>query len=122
MNRFTEEEKEREEAPLPRFMQRQYGKVASALEPSHDVMSDERKAIIRFALDYEIRDIRTYAGYRGDLLVEITSAQLAVIGRIEREAKRLGMDTVVKERPDVGIHELYCITPDEEVYGLKEPL
>ncbi|GEM_PF-1293059 len=117
-----EKEETPEEAPVPRFMSRQYGKVPSALEASHESMSDVRKAIIRSSLEYDIRDIRTYAGYKGDLLVEITSSSLDVIDRLEAEAKKLGMETVVKERFDVGIHELYCITPDEDLYELKEPL
>jgi hypothetical protein len=29
------------------------------------------------------------------------------------------METVIKERFDVGIHELYCITPDEDIYDIK---
>ncbi len=115
-------EEETEEAPMERFMQRQYGKVASALEASHEELSDVRKEIIRYALDFPIRDIRTYAGYKGDLLVEITTGDDTVLPRIKNRAEQLGMEVVVKERYDTGIHEVYCIVPDEDIYAIKEPL
>ena len=100
-------------------MQRQYGKAASALEASHEALSDIRKQMIRFALDFPIRDIRTYGGYKGDLLVEITTGDEEILPKLKAYAESLGMETVVKERYDTRIHEIYCIVPDEDVYGLK---
>lgn len=97
----------------------QYGKSASTLEASSHAMQAERKAIIHAALDHEIRDIRTYSGYRGDLLVEITSTEFQVLETLKAKAEELGMETVLKERSDVMIHELYCITPDEDIYAIK---
>ncbi len=104
---------------MPKYMQRQYGKSASLLEASSEVMSDVRKAIIRYALDLPIRDIRTYSGYKGDLLVEITTGVDEILPKIKAHAESLGMETVVKERYDVRIHQIYCIVPDEDVYDLK---
>jgi len=104
---------------MPRFMQRQYGKEASTLAASHEEMSDVRKKMVRYALDFPIRDIRTYAGYKGDLLVEITTGDDNLLPKLKAYAESLGMETVVKERYDTRIHELFCITPDEDVYGLK---
>ena len=111
---------EKNNADMPRFMQRQYGKSASALEPSHEAMSDVRKQMIRFALDFPIRDIRTYAGYKGDLLVEITTGEDEILPKLKAHAESLGMEAVVKERYDTRIHEIYCIVPDEDVYGIKK--
>ena len=108
------------EEEMPRFMQRQYGKAASMLEPSHEAMSDVRKSMIRFALDFPIRDIRTYSGYKGDLIVEITTGNDEILSKLKEHADSLGMETVVKERYDTRIHEVYCITPDENVYGIKK--
>lgn len=121
-NQKGPEEEETEEAEAQRFMQRQYGKVASALEASHEELSEVRKEIIRFALDLPIRDIRTYSGYKGDLLVEITTGDAQVLPRIKSRAEELGMEVVVKERYDTGIHEVYCIVPDDDIYAIKEPL
>jgi hypothetical protein len=107
------------EEEMPHFMQRQYGKSASALDASHEELSDVRKQMIRFALDFPIRDIRTYSGYKGDLLVEITTGDDDILPTLKEHAESLGMETVVKERYDTRIHEVYCIVPDEDVYGLK---
>ena len=112
------DEKKTEETP--RFMQRQYGKTASALEPSHEALSETRKAMIRFALDFPIRDIRTYSGYKGDLLVEITTGDDEILPKLKAYAESLGMEAVVKERYDTRIHEVFCIVPDEDVYGIKK--
>ena len=111
--------KEPNEDEMPRFMQRQYGKAASMLEASHEEMSDVRKQMIRFALDFPIRDIRTYSGYKGDLLVEITTGDDEILPKLKAQAEKLGMETVVKERYDTRIHEIYCIIPDEDIYGIK---
>ncbi|WP_345988670.1 hypothetical protein WCX18_00570 [Sulfurimonas sp. HSL1-2] len=104
---------------MPHFMQRQYGKSASTLEASHEELSDVRKQMIRFALDFPIRDIRTYSGYKGDLLVEITTGNDDILPKLKAHAESLGMEVVIKERYDTRIHEVYCIVPDENIYRLK---
>lgn len=99
----------------------QYGKDIGHLASSSGSMSQVRKDIIKFALGFEIKDIRTYAGYKGDLLVEIMATDPEVIQTIKKWAENLGMETVLKENQMTMIYELYCITPDEEVYGLAVP-
>ncbi len=94
----------------------------SSLDTSESDLSDLRKEIIRFALDYPIHDIRTYAGYKGDLIVEITASKLDVLAALKSYADSIGIETVIKERPTICIHELYCITPDTQIYKLKEPI
>jgi hypothetical protein len=97
----------------------EYGKSSSFLEPSKEDMHETRKAMIRFALDYNIRDIRTYSGYKGDLLIEITTTDLALLPILKKHAQSLGMQTVIKEKLDIRIHEIYCIMPNEDLYELK---
>lgn len=99
----------------------QYGKDIGHLASSTTSMSQVRKDIIKFALGFEIKDIRTYAGYKGDLLVEIMATDPKVIQTIKEWAENLGMETALKENRMTMIYELFCITPDEEVYGLVEP-
>ena len=99
----------------------QNGKDIGHLASSASNMTQVRKDIIKFALGFEIKDIRTYAGYKGDLLVEIMATDLAILKTIKGWAENLGMETVLKENPMTMIHELFCITPDEDVYELVEP-
>jgi len=97
------------------------GRSIGDLPFSTHVMSKERKDIIKMALGLDIKDIRTYAGYRGDLLVEITSSDVEALKKIQAWAKELDMKTVLKENPMSQIYELFCITEDEDVYPLAEP-
>ena len=98
----------------------EYGRATSSLEPSHDDLDDTRKSMIRFAMEqHPIRDIRTYAGYKGDLLLEITTPDYNLLPVLKAHAESLGMQTVVKERHDIRVHEIYCITPNEDIYGIK---
>ncbi|UFS62644.1 hypothetical protein LOH54_00585 [Sulfurimonas sp. HSL-3221] len=113
------DDQNKNEEEMPHFMQRQYGKSASTLEASHEELSDVRKQMIRFALEFPIRDIRTYSGYKGDLLVEITTGNDDILSELKAHAESLGMEVVVKERYDTRIHEVYCIVPDENIYRLK---
>lgn len=96
-----------------------HAKPSSMLEASKVDMHETRKEMIRFALEHNIRDIRTYGGYKGDLLLEITTTDRALLPVLQAHAESLGMETAVKEKPDLQIHEIYCIMPDEDVYRLK---
>lgn len=97
----------------------QYGKSIVDLFPSSQNMQQERKDVIKLALGLDIKDIRTYSGYKGDLLVEITATDINVLKKIKDWAENLGMSTVIKENPMTTVHELFCITPDD-VYALSE--
>lgn len=93
----------------------------SSLETSESDLSDVRKEMVRFAIEHPIHDIRTYAGYKGDLIVEITASKLNILAALKSYAESIGMETVIKEKTSICIHELYCITPDTQIYRLKEP-
>lgn len=83
-------------------------------------MQEIRKKIIRHALDLEIADIRTYSGYRGDLIVKITTKDREAVLDIRQFALSFGIkEVVVKQNPDMKLYEIYCVTEDEGVYHLK---
>lgn len=95
-----------------------YGKSISHLDSSENSMDDDRKEIIRQSLGFDIIDIRTYSGYKGDLLVEITTMDPSVVASIKQAATTLGMETVTHE--DVlNIFKIYCISASNEGYELK---
>lgn len=91
----------------------------STLHSSDLDLCGVRKDMIRFALEHPIRDIRTYSGYKGDLLVEITTVDPSIVTILKAQAESLGMQTVVKNKNAIGIYEVYCITPDPHIYELK---
>ncbi len=83
-------------------------------------MQAERKQIIRYALDFEIEDINTYSGYRGDLVVKITTKDMKAVVAIRRFAMDLSIkEIVVKENLHLLQFEIFCITLDKDVYHLK---
>ena len=94
------------------------GRSVGELPASSQDLAQERKDIIRYALSLNIRDVRTYSGFKGDLLVEITSSDKDVIAKIKVWAENLEMKTVVKENAMTNIYEIFCITPDD-VYELN---
>lgn len=96
-------------------------KTKADLEPSRGLMSDDRKDMIRYAMQYDIKDIRTYSGYKGDLLIEITLFDAGTLERLKIHAISLGMETAVKSNMDLGVFELYCITPDNIYQLMDEP-
>lgn len=84
-------------------------------------MQSERKKIIRYALDYEIEDINTYSGYKGDLIAKIVTKDLKAAVELQRYARSLNiLDVVVKHNPNLEIYEIYCVTKDSHVYHLKQ--
>ncbi len=95
-----------------------HGKSVSNFPSSDNDMNDERKEIIRQALKFDIIDIRTYTGYKGDLLVEITTIDPDVIRSLKKIAESLGMETVI-QKDIVMIYKIFCITPSSNAYDLK---
>ena len=95
-----------------------HGKSISNFPSSNNNMNDERKEIIRQALEFEIIDIRTYTGYKGDLLVEITTVDPDVTQSLKKLAESLGMETVI-QKDIVMIYKIFCITPSSNTYDLK---
>ncbi len=94
-------------------------KAASKLTSSEDDMSDKRKEIIRRALDFNIVDIRTYRGYKGDMLVEITSMEDDVIRSIKSIAETLEFEIVI-QRDIISLYKIFCISPSFNIYNLKD--
>lgn len=83
-------------------------------------MESERKKIIQYSLDFEIDDIHTYSGYKGDLIVKITAREKSAVAAIRQYALSLGIhEVVIKQNPNLMAFEIYCITSDENVYRLK---
>lgn len=84
-------------------------------------MQEARKSIIRFALDYNIVDVHSYSGYKGDLVVRITVKDKEAVLAIRRFALDLGIkEVVIKENKDLSQYELYCITEDMGAYHIKD--
>lgn len=84
------------------------------------LMKAERKKIIQFALEQNIDDINTYSGYKGDLIVKISSKDKNAVVEIRRFALSLGVkEVVIKQNPHLLTYEVYCVTHDENVYQLK---
>ncbi len=84
-------------------------------------MYQERKDIIRYALDFNVSDINTYSGYKGDLIVKITIKDRDALVAIRKYAFSLGIkEVVIKQNKDLLLYEIYCVTNDEAVYHIKK--
>jgi hypothetical protein len=83
-------------------------------------MQEIQKNIIRFVLDYDISNINTYAGYKGDLIVKVTTKNREDVVDIRKHALSLGIkEVVIKEKLDTKQYEIFCITVDDDVYTLR---
>jgi len=95
------------------------GKSVSHLTSSENSMSNERKEIIRQALEFDIIDIRTYTGYKGDLLVEITTMKPDVVKILQKRAGSLGLEVVI-HKDVLSVFKMFCISAASNIYELKE--
>ena len=95
-----------------------HGKAVSHLTSSDNSMSDKRKKVIKHALDYDIIDIRSYRGYKGDLLIEITTMENDVAEALKKIVEIIGLEVEVHKNT-LSIYEVYCICPSENAYELK---
>lgn len=95
-----------------------HGKAVSHLTSSDNSMSDQRKKMIKHALEYDIIDVRSYRGYKGDLLIEITTMDEDAVKALQKIAEIIGFEVEVHKNV-LSIHEIYCICPSESAYELK---
>ena len=93
-------------------------KAASGLTSSEHDMNDQRKDIIRQALAFDIVDIQSYTGYKGDLLVEITTMEPHVITSLKKAAEALTFETVI-QKDIISLYKIFCISPSSNIYDLK---
>ena len=83
-------------------------------------MQAERNKIIRYALDFYIEDINTYSGYKGDLIVKITTKDKGAVIAIRKYALSLGVEEIViKHNPNLVLYEIYCVTVSTDIYHIK---
>jgi len=93
-------------------------KSFSKLPTSEYTMDESRRVMIRKALDLDIIDVRSYAGYRGDMLVEFTTMEKDTVSALKKIAEELGLEVTVRQDP-LQIYQVYCIVVTEDTYGLK---
>lgn len=83
-------------------------------------MQDVQKDIIRFVLDFDISNINTYSGYKGDLIVKVSTKNKSDVIDIRKYALSLGIkEVVIKEKIDTKQYEIFCVTIDDDVYTLR---
>jgi hypothetical protein len=82
-------------------------------------MQEARKRILLYALQFDINDVHTYSGYKGGLVVRITTGSAEVVNAIEKFALSIPVLEVVVKNGPLMQFEIFCITEDEDVYSLK---
>jgi hypothetical protein len=83
-------------------------------------MDEDRKKIIQYALQFDIHDIHTYSGYKGGLLVKITTRSPHVVDQIEKFALSIpAVEEVAVKKNHLMQFEIFCVTKDNNVYELK---
>ncbi len=95
-----------------------YRKPASALPSSENSMDETRKSLIRKSLNFDIIDIRSYIGYKGDSIVEITTMREDVTKAIKSIAEILGLKAVIQQDA-LKIYKIFCIEAATDIYELK---
>ena len=93
----------------------------SSLESSEGTMDDDRKKIIRTALELDIIDIRSYRGYKGDMLIEVTTMSPDVVRTIKVAAEVLNFEIVI-QKDIIALYKIFCISPSDNIYELKDDL
>ena len=91
----------------------------SKLPTSEHTMDMNRREMIRKALEFDIIDVRSYAGYRGDMLVEFTTLEKDTVLSLKKIAEELSLEVTVRQDP-LQIYQVYCIAVTDDIYGLKE--
>ncbi len=95
-----------------------HGKSVSNFTSSENSMSDERKEIIRKALEFDIVDVRSYTGYKGDMLVEITTMDHDAALSLKKTAEILGLEVVIQQ-DIILLYRIFCISLSSNTYDLK---
>ncbi len=82
------------------------------------VMTTTCKEFIAQALQFNINDMRTYAGHDGNLVIRIGASDELVLKALQKQAIILNMQTVLRRSWLAEGGTLYCIAVNE-IYVLK---
>ena len=83
-------------------------------------MQEKRKQIICFAVNLDIEELHAYAGYKGDLIIKITTKHKEVLAKIRKYALSLEIvDVVMKQNVGLALYEIYCVTEDDDIYHIQ---
>jgi len=93
-------------------------KAASQLPSSDHSMDEKRKTVIRMSLEFDIIDIRSYVGYKGDPLIEITTMDPEVAKAIKNIVEKLELEVVV-HKDILNVYKIFCISEPSDIYDLK---
>ena len=96
-----------------------HGKPVANLPSSKFAMSDKRKSYIKKALEYDIIDIRTYVGYKGDLIIQVTTMDPLAVHALKDLAMEMGFETAAT-KDVLSVFKVYAIMPTDDTYTLKE--
>jgi len=96
-------------------------KASSQLPSSVHSMDDKRKTVIRMSLEFDIIDIRSYVGYKGDPLIEITTMHSEVAKAIKNIIEKLELDVVI-QKDLLNVYKIFCISESSDTYDLKTDL
>ena len=93
-------------------------KSISSLPSSENSLDVVRKKMIQESLDFDIVDIRTYIGYKGDPILEISTMHLPVAEALEEIAKGFEFEVVI-QKTMLNIYKVFCIGEPNNIYALK---
>ncbi len=92
-------------------------KPMSELPSSDSLMDEKRKELIIKAITFDIIDVRSYVGYRGDLLVEFTTNNIDTATALKKVAELMGFEVVIRLDP-LMIYQVFCISENKQIYDL----
>jgi len=91
--------------------------------------NSDMKPLIKYAIELDISNIRTFEGYLGGSMISFTTDSQLVVSQIKKFCHRLEIDTNVKRKN--GSFEIFCAfgkdrfktndhINDNSIYELKE--
>jgi len=82
-------------------------------------MKKEARDLIKAVIDLDINEISLFTGYRGDLMLRVTSVNSEVIKAIHRICTQRSITAEIKYNNSRYAHEIYCSFEQEDIYRIK---
>jgi hypothetical protein len=82
-------------------------------------MKQQHRDIIRRFLDDDIFEMSIYSGYNGGVVLKISTLDIELTNDIQDFCNGIGVECNVKHNRNLAVYDIFCIVPDDEIYGLK---
>ena len=83
-------------------------------------MKQKHRDIIRTFIDDDIRELCVYSGYKGGIVLKISTISVDFVNRLQDYCMSIDVECNVKHNRNLAAYDVFCVVDDDEIYCIKD--